>query len=104
MSEEQPELKINVSGVIGILIILALSIVMVIVGYRIGNAAIIVWGYIFLLSTSLSMLVVFSRIYALKVFVGSIRAEEDKKMLEERIRKIMEEMEEEETVGLEVEE
>ncbi len=94
MSEEQqPELKINMSGVFAILFMISLSIAIVYMGYRIGCPGIIVWGYIFLLGTILSLLVVASRIFALKVFIGSIREDEEKRLIEERIKKILEEKE-----------
>jgi len=101
MNGEAPELKISYMGVVLLLFFFAGSIFMIIVGYRTDVVSLVMWGYVFLLAATLSLLVVVSRIFALKMFVKSISDEEEKRVLEERIKEILKkyehgEMEEEE--------
>jgi len=89
MEQQEPELKISFSGIVSLIIIFTASIILIILGHIIGNYGVMIWGYVFLMATTLSLLVVASRIFAYKAYIQRIKETEEKRQLEERIKKIL---------------
>jgi len=97
MNEEKPELKISLMGVILLLFFFIGSVLMIYIGYQADVIGLVMWGYVFLLGASLSLLVVVSKVFALRMFVKSISEEEERKVLEEKIKQILKKYEAKET-------
>jgi len=62
---------------------------MIIYGYMARIPAVSLWGFVFFLSSILALIPVFSRFFAFKVFVDTMRSSERQRALEERIKVIL---------------
>jgi len=89
MEEAEPELKINMSGVFILILVCVGSVMMISYGYSVGMSALVLWGFVLLLSSILALIPIFSRIFAYRVFVEEMRSTEKRKALEERIRMLL---------------
>lgn len=89
MEEEEPEFRFSKSGIAVLVFLFIFSIFFVFLGHVFEVYAIILWGYVILMSSILALLVVLSRLFAYKASVESIKRIEEQKMIEQRIKRIM---------------
>jgi len=89
MESAEPELKYSKSGIVALILLFFVSILMIVYGYVARLPGLSLWGFVFFMGSVLALIPIFSRLFAFKVFVESMRSSERQKELEERIRVIL---------------
>jgi len=89
MESSEPEFTYRKSGFLIIIFLCTISLLMIFAGYYMDIAALSIWGFVFLIGCIFALLPIFSRIFALKRYVSTLREMEQRRVLEEKIKEIL---------------
>jgi len=86
MEGEEPEFKFSISGILLLVFFFIFSLALVLAGYSYKMHGLTLWGYVFLMSSTLSLLLVLSRMFAYKAAVERLKRLEEQRLIEQRIK------------------
>lgn len=77
-------------GILFVVVFFILSLVMIYLGYALGNSGILMWGIVFLMSSILALIPISARLVAPKIIADRLRQMELEAAIKEKIKKYQE--------------
>lgn len=86
-SESEPRLVYSWRGFLLIAVLMAFGVVLAYFGWWLGNASLLIWGFLVLLSSTLALIPITARLAAYGALANRLREIELEEKIKERLKK-----------------